>query len=178
LPVGQSVFTEFNTENLLTEVSYDFSDMERLNLEAGGRFYANPIAGQSTGRTVTPFFGASAGVSRYNDVSYTLDQRQLSYESVFEEDINEYYDLDTPGNNGFDLDNNPATPGMTRVDLYESQWVPAGSVNAGVEWQVTPKTALAFETGLRIEGARDYANGVKGDTNISVPLTLRGSFNF
>jgi hypothetical protein len=117
-------------------------------------------------------------MSRYNDVSYTLDQRQLSYESVFEEDTNEYYDLDTPGNSGFDLDNNPATPGVTRVDLYESQWVPAGSLNAGVEWQVTPKTALAFETGLRIEGARDYANGVKGDTNISVPLTLRGSFNF
>lgn len=177
--VGQPmVTTEFNTENLISEISYDFSDMERLNLEAGGRFYANPIAGQSTGRTVTPFFGASAGVSRYNDVSYTLDQRQLSYESVFEEDTNEYYDLDTPGNSGFDLDNNPATPGVTRVDLYESQWVPAGSLNAGVEWQVTPKTALAFETGLRIEGARDYANGVKGDTNISVPLTLRGSFNF
>lgn len=176
--VGQTTSSEFNTGNLISEISYDFSDMERLNLEAGGRFYTNPIAGQATGRTVTPFFGASAGVSRYNDVSYTLDQRQLSYESVFEEDINEYYDLDTPGNAGFDLDNNPATPGVTRVDLYESQWVPAGSLNAGVEWQVTPKTAFAFETGLRIEGARDYANGTKGDTNISVPLTLRGSFNF
>lgn len=176
--VGSSVATEFQSENIITEVSYDFSDMERLNLEAGGRFYTNPIAGQSTGQTVTPFFGVSAGVSRYNGVSYTLDQRQLSYESVFEEDVNEYYDLDTPGNNGFDLDANPATPNVTRVELYESQWVPAGSLNAGVEWQVTPKTAFALETGLRVEGARDYANGSKGDTNITVPLTLRGSFNF
>lgn len=176
--VGSTVSTEFNTENLITEVSYDFSDMERLNLEAGGRIYTDPIAGRATGRTVTPFFGASAGVSRYNGVSYTLDQRQLSYESVFEADANEYYDLDTPGNNGFDLDNNPATPGVTRVELYDSQWVPAGSLNAGIEWQVTSKTALAFETGLRVEGARDYSNGSKGDTNISVPLTLRGSFNF
>lgn len=176
--VGQTRSAEFDTENLITEVSYNFSDMERLNLEAGGRFYANPIAGQGTGRTVTPFIGASAGASRYNAVSYTLDQRQLSYESVFEEDTNEYYDLDTPGNLGFDLDNNPATPSVTRVDIYDSQWVPAGSLNAGIEWQVTPKTALAFETGVRIEGARDYSNGAKGDTNISVPMSLRGSFNF
>lgn len=178
LLVGETVATIFQTENLITDVSYDFSDMERLNLEAGGRFYAKPIAGQATGRTVTPFFGASAGMSRYNDVSYTLDQRQLSYASVFEQDENQYYDLDTPGNAGLDLDNNPATPAVTQVELYKSQWVPAGSLNAGVEWQVTPKTALALETGFRVEGARDYANGSKGDVNITVPLTLRGSFNF
>jgi len=51
-------------------------------------------------------------------------------------------------------------------------------LNAGMEWQVTPKTALALETGVRIEGARDYSNGERGDTNVVVPLTLRGSFNF
>ena len=65
-----------------------------------------------------------------------------------------------------------------RVELYDSQWVPSGQLNAGMEWQVTPKTALAFETGIRIEGARDYSNGVKGDTNIAIPMTIRGSYNF
>ena len=174
--VGTSVSTAFQTEQPITEISYDFTDMKRLDLEAGGRVYFNPIAGQSTGRTVTPFFGASAGASRYNSVSYTLDQRQLSYESVYEGDQPEYYDLDVP--QGFDLDDNPATPGVTRVDLYDAQWVPSGGVQAGVEWQVTPGTALAFETGVRVEGGRDYANGAKGSRRVSVPLTLRGSFNF
>ena len=143
--------------------------MERYDLEAGGRLYLNPIAGQSTGQTVTPFIGASAGASHYNGVSYTLDQRQLSYESVYESEDLFYYDVD----------DNPANAARaTRVDLYDSQWVPTGRLNAGVEWQVTPKTALAFETGVRFEGARDYSNGAKGDNNITVPVTLRGSFNF
>lgn len=173
--VGTSTGTVFNTEQLITEYSYDFSDMERIDLEAGGRLYFNPVAGQSTGRTVTPFVSASAGASRYNDVSFTIDQRQLSYSSVYNDPANEYYDLDVAG---YDLDANPATPTTRTVDLYESQWVPSGSLKAGVEWQVTPKTAFAFETGLRVEGARDYANGTKGDTNIAVPMTLRGSFNF
>ena len=67
---------------------------------------------------------------------------------------------------------------MSRVDLYDSQWVLSGGLQAGLEWQVTPGTALALETGLRVQGARDYSNGAKGDSRISVPLTLRGSFNF
>lgn len=173
--VGTTVGTAFRTGQTITEFSYDFSDMDRLDLEAGGRVYLNPVAGRSTGRTVTPFFGASAGASHYNDVSFTIDQRQLSYASVYEDETQSYYDLDLAG---YDLDADPVTPATRTVDLYESQWVPAGSLNAGVEWQVTPKTALAFETGLRIEGAREYSNGEKGATNISVPLRLRGSFNF
>lgn len=173
--VATTQSTAFQTGQTLTEYSYDFSDMERLDLEAGARLYLNPIAGQSTGRTVTPFLGASAGASRYNDVSFTVDQRQLSYESVYESETPNYYDLDIAG---YDLDADPATADTRRVDLYESQWVPSGRLSAGVEWQVTSATALAFETGLRIEGARDYANGAEGDTAISVPMTLRGSFNF
>ncbi|GLQ20688.1 hypothetical protein GCM10007854_16430 [Algimonas porphyrae] len=173
--VATSQATGFRTGQTLSEYSYDFSDMERLDLEAGGRFYLNPVAGQDTGRTVTPFLGASAGASRYNDASFTIDQRQLSYRSVYEAETPNSYDLDIAG---YDLDGNAATPPTRRVALYDAQWVPSGRLSAGVEWQVTPATALAFETGLRVEGARDYSNGAKGDTNISVPLTLRGSFNF
>lgn len=166
---------QFETEQQLATFSYDFSDMERVDLEAGGRLFFDPIGGQRTGQTVTPFVGASAGASRYNAVSYTIDQRQLAYDSLFQANEAFYYDVDALG---FDLDGDPATPLTDRVELYDSQWVPAGRLAAGVEWQVTPRTALAFETGLRVEGARDYANGEKGDTNVSVPVTLRGSFNF
>jgi len=56
--------------------------------------------------------------------------------------------------------------------------VPTGALNAGLEWQVTPKTALAFETGLRFEGGRDYTNGEKGDEQVAIPFTIRGSYNF
>ncbi|WP_298918016.1 hypothetical protein [uncultured Algimonas sp.] len=175
-PTGATTTVEFKPEQTISEVSYDFSDMERIDLQAGARLYLDPVAGRATGRTVTPFFGASAGASRYNAASYTLDQRQLGYRSVFEADAPFYYDLDVPG--GFDVDNDPATPGVARVDLYEAQWVPSGALNAGVEWQVTPKTALALETGVRVEGAREYTNGQSGDARVSIPLTLRGSFNF
>ena len=58
----------------------------------------------------------------------------------------------------------------------------------GAEWQLTPGFALAAETGVKIQGARDYADfvnaagetieGPSGDANISIPLTLRGSINF
>ncbi|MGB3456591.1 MAG: hypothetical protein WBG08_10055 [Litorimonas sp.] len=173
---GTSTNTAFITEQLISEISYDFSDLERLDLEAGGRFYTKPIAGTRTGQTITPFFGVSAGASHYNAASYTLDQRQLSYESPFEEEENEYYDLDVP--QGFDLDNDPLTPGVTRQDLYDAQWVLNGGLQAGVEWQVTPGTALALETGLKYQGGRDLSNGEKSDVRLSVPLTLRGSFNF
>lgn len=176
-PVGGPVSsTDYVTEQEFAAFSYDFSDMERYDLEAGGRIYLDPIAGRRSGQTVTPFFGASAGASHYNAVSYTIDQdRQLFYTSVFDGGEASYYDVDRPA---FDLDGDPATAATNRVDLYDSQWVPAGRLSAGVEWQVTSKTALALETGVRVEGARDYANGQKGDTNISVPLTLRGSLNF
>jgi hypothetical protein len=174
--VGTSVSTEFQTEQQIAEISYDFSDMKRLDLEVGGRVYLEPIAGVSTGRTITPFLGASAGATHYNAVSYSYDQRQLGYRSVYEDEENSYYDLDVPG--GYDIDNDPATPNVTRVDLYEAQWVPAGGLQAGMEWQLSPKTALAFETGVRVEGPRDYANGAKSSRRVSVPFTLRGSFNF
>jgi hypothetical protein len=164
--------TFFRPNTEVARVSYDFSDMKRLDLEAGGRVYFDPIAGQKTGQTVTPFVGAAAGASRFNSVSYKQDIEQLYYSSAIDitgtqasdEDLR-YYDLDNVGPQG-------------ATNLYDSQWVPTGRLAAGLEWQVTPKTALAFETGVRVEGARDYSNGAKGDTNVTVPFTLRGSFNF
>ena len=66
----------------------------------------------------------------------------------------------------------------TNVEVYDSQWVASGQLLGGVEWQVTPKTALAFEAGLRFEGERELVNGEDGDTRISIPFGIRGSYNF
>ena len=168
-PIGDPIVnTTFQPDQTtFATFGYDFSDMRRLDLEAGGRLYMNPIAGKSTGRTVTPFVGASAGASRYNEVTYKTNQQQLSYESVFE---------GTP--QLYEVTVNPAQGANATSQLYDAQWVPTGRLAVGAEWQVTPRTALAFETGLKIDGARDYSNGSGGDTNLSVPVTLRGSFNF
>jgi len=114
---------------------FEFSDVERIDLEVGARQYFNPILAKSTNASITPFVGISGGAARYNDQSVSVDQRH-------------------------------------------SQWVPTGTVTAGIEWQATPRTALAFETGLRYEGGREDVNELRGDDNISVPFTIRGSYNF
>jgi len=148
-------------------LSYDFSDLERYNLEAGARHYFNPILKGQTQRSITPFVGGAIGAAYYNAQSFSVGQSQLFLERAFESggDTLDYYNVPDPAS-------------AVQVELYDSQWVPTGQLNAGVEWQVTPKTALAFESGLRFEGARDYSNGEKGDTNIAIPFTVRGSYNF
>jgi len=166
IPNGPPIInTTFIPNQQIARFSYDFTDLERIDLEAGVRHYFNPIGKSHGYKTLTPFVSASAGASYLNAVSLDVSQEQLFYERAFE-------------SGGTTADFFSVTGPTTRVDLYDSQWVPSGQLNAGMEWQVTPKTALALETGVRIEGARDYSNGERGDTNVVVPLTLRGSFNF
>ena len=150
----------------IANFAYDFSDQRRVDLEVGGRHYFNPIIKDQGYKTLTPFVGASIGATYHNAVSLTVSQNQRFYERAFESggDVEDYYQV--------------SRPTTEQVPLYDSQWVPSGQLNAGVEWQVTPKTALAFESGLRIEGAREYSNGAKGDNNIAIPFTVRGSYNF
>ena len=163
-PVGAPIETITNGERgqVITDYTYDFTDMARVDLEVGGRHYFNPIVKDQGFRTLTPFIGGSAGVSHYNATSANVAQRQLQYREAFQ----------NTGTNPLYVTTN------SRVDLYDSQWIPSGQLNAGIEWQLTPKTAMAFETGVRIEGAREYSNGTKGSTNVAVPLTIRGSYNF
>ena len=146
---------------------YDYSDLRRYDLEVGARKYFNPVIRDNGHRTLTPFVGVSAGVSHVNSLSAKIGQEQLFYERAFEGYPNpeaiEFYDVPYPD---------------TVVDIYDSEWLPQGSLTAGMEWQVTPKTAIALETGVKYEKARDYVNGVSGDDNVSIPVTLRGSFNF
>lgn len=151
--------------------SYNFSDMERLDAEVGGRYYFNPIVKDQAHRTVTPFIGASAGIAHHNAQSLTVGQRQAFYQ--------ENYDAltGTPATD-YQLTTYSVPTAAAPTQVYDSGIVPKGSLTAGMEWQVTKGTALALETGLVYEGGRDYSNGAKGDSNLSVPLTLRGSFNF
>lgn len=148
----------------IASFAYSFDDLRRWDLEVGGRYYFNPIVKDQGYRTVTPFVSASVGAKHYNDLGYTVSQRQGFYEQIFDRSTDDpYYDV---------IRTDP------KVTLYESQWVPTGALQAGVEWQLTPSMAMAMETGLRFEGSREYANGTDGDENLSIPLTLRGSFNF
>ncbi len=156
----------FIPDEEIARFTADFSDMRRYDLEIGARHYFNSW-NKSTGlNTVTPFVGAAVGASHYNSVSYTTDQTQRFYEQAFN-------DPDGEDSQFYNIDGNE-----TQVALYDSQWVPSGQLNVGAEWQVTPRTGIAVETGVRIEGARNYLNDQKGDTNIAIPFTIRGSYNF
>lgn len=158
----------------IARFTYDFSDLRRYDIEVGARHYLKPIVKSEGFRTVTPFVGASVGASHLNAVDISVGQTQAFYQQSFEGATEDnFYDVPQPVNN-------------TRI--YDSQWVPQGQLNVGAEWQVTPRFALAAESGVRVQGAREYADftnaagdvvsGAKGDTNVSIPFTLRGSVNF
>jgi len=155
----------------IASLDYGFSDLRQFDLEVGARHYLSPIVKSQGYRTVTPFVGASVGVARVNAVDVDVTQSVTSFADAFGGAANpETFDVSS----------------STR--LYDSQWLPQGQLNVGAEWQVTPGFALAAETGLQFQGSRDFADfvdasgetisGESGDTNISVPLTLRGSVNF
>ena len=148
------------TVQTLATVDYAYSDMNRVDLEVGGRYYFSPL--HEKGLNVTPFVSAAVGASRHNAQSAEVTQTQLDYAN--------------PGNPMFEVRN----PGgvTTVVDIYDGQWVPTGNLRAGVEWQATPRAALAFESGVRFEGGREYVNGNDEDSSLAIPFTVRGSFNF
>lgn len=145
-----------------------FGDYNRYDFQIGGRRYFDSLV-RGTPKTISPFVGASVGASYYDDITYSYDMNQTNYAASF------------GGLDGTNPDNVSSTAldtSGTRETIYEGQWIPTGQLSAGIDWQVTSKTSLAFETGVKLEGARDYANGEKGDTNVIVPFTLRGSYNF
>lgn len=157
-----------NIENTAT-FEFDFNDLRRIDLEAGARHYFQPFKHAGLAK-VSPFVGASAGASHFNGTSFTVSQRQAFLRRSFE-------DQSTEGNMYEVIPNVYGPDGLT-VQVSDSQWVPRGAVNAGLEWQATPRTAVAFETGIAVEGGRKYTNGVREDENISIPFTIRGSYNF
>ena len=137
------------------QLGFDFSNLNRVDLEGGVRHYFNPIWADKTRTTITPFVSASGGASRINEQSVEVSIQGLT---------------GVPGN--IDI------PDTQDVILSESQWVPSATGLVGVEWQATPKTAIAFETGLRFEGRRDLIDGFETGRNLSIPVRIRGSYNF
>ena len=166
--VGSDTNTSFIPNVNIANYSYDFNNQQSIELEVGARHYFNPIGKSQGYKTLTPFIGASVGATHHKSVSFDIEQNQLFYQRAFEDGENDFFDV-IPAN---------VPGGTSRVNLFDSEWVPSGQLNAGMEWQVTPKTALAFETGVRFEGARENDNGDRGDDNIAIPVTIRGSYNF
>lgn len=168
--VGTSLGTIRNTTFVPNETvasfNYDFNEMKRFDVELGGRYYFNPIAQQKLSKTLTPFVSGSAGMAHYNEVTVTESQQQRFMQRAFEGTE------DNPTGDFYDIKyGSPET-------IYDAQWVPYGSLKAGLEYQLSPKTALALEAGLKYESGRDFSNGTDGDNNITVPVTIRGSYNF
>ncbi len=174
--LGTTRSVSFEPNQRIAEFSMNFSDVEQYDLEVGARRYLNPLVKSEGFRTVTPFVGASVGLSHVNAVdvtSTTTTQTQTFYDRAFEGEPETTFHVPTAG---------------TSTRLYDSQWLPQGQVNVGAEWQLTPGFALAAETGLKVQAAResvDFTNaageiisGRNGETNISIPVTLRGSINF
>lgn len=168
LPLGAPVgpITTFIPNEVVATFDYEFNDLERYDFEAGGRYYFNPILKNYVNRPITPFVAASGGAAHYSSTSVNEHQRQRFLGRAF--------DGTQVNTDGDFYDVNIGTP----TQIYDAQWVPYGAVKGGLEWQMTPKTALAFEAGVKYEGARDFSDGTKGDDIISVPVTIRGSYNF
>lgn len=170
LSTGQSTNFGFIPNVDVARFGFEFSDLERIDLEVGARHYLDPILKDATNASITPFIGGSVGAARYNSQSISVNQEQLFLERAFESGGATLEFFDALPNRGGVVVND--------VELFDAQWVPTGTVTAGVEWQATPRTAIAFETGVRFEGGRDDVNDVKGDDNIAIPFTIRGSYNF
>lgn len=168
---GTATAASFVPNQEIAQFHYAFSDMNRVDLEAGARHYLKPLVTSEGYRTVTPFVGASAGASHYNKVDVSISQRQRYYQRGFE--LGDADVTDTTPAQFYDIVEAP-----TSTRIFDNQWVPTGQLNVGAEWQVTPGAALALESGVRVEGGRKYANGNRADTNITIPVTLRGSVNF
>ncbi len=170
---GSNTVTRALRNAPIGQFSYDFSDLERIDLEVGARRYFRPILQSTAKRSITPFVGASVGAAHFNEITYKTETQLLElHDYVIDNEIR------------FGPVFNNDAPNI----LTNAQWVPTGQLNAGLEWQATPKTAIAFETGVKFEGAKTYSDqidvdgntiaGLKGDNNISIPFTIRGSYNF
>lgn len=163
--IGAPITTTLGFPNTpVARFSYDFNELERLDFEVGGRYFFDPMLPGYFDRTITPYIAASGGGAYYSETSVVESQDQRYLERAFLSGLADesYYQVGTG----------------TRTQIYDSQLVPYGSVKAGLEWQMTPKTAMAFEAGVKYEGGREFSNGASGDNNITVPIAIRGSYNF
>jgi len=81
---GTVTNTSFLPNREIARYAYDFTDMNRIDLEAGARHYLNPVVKSQGFKTLTPFIGASVGASHYNAVSFDVTQEQAFYQRAFQ----------------------------------------------------------------------------------------------
>lgn len=164
--VGAPVLTAVRiSDTLLASSQFEVSDLKRINLEVGGRYYFDDAFADHLRTPLNPYVAASAGAAHYDALSIKQEAERLI--------LSQY--MQSGGSTA-----NYVSAGSTgSEDFIKKGWVPTGSLTVGAEWQMSPSAALALETGLRFEGKRDYANSdAETGNNISVPLTLRGSIGF
>lgn len=156
---------QFNNVTVAS-TTVELSDRRRSAAEIGGRYYFGHAFPNHLERPLTPYISAKVGAAYHNalEAEQTLSRLYLE----------EYY---TSGGATATYENVLAVQAAP-VEIIEEGWVPTGGLHVGAEWQITPKAALAFETGVNIEGGRDLTAGGKTNNHISVPFTLRGSIGF
>jgi len=164
--VGAPIVTAVRiSDTLLASSQFEVSDLKRINLEVGGRYYFDDAFADHLRTPLNPYVAASAGAAHYDALSIKQEAERLI--------LSQY--MQSGGSTA-----NYVSAGSTgSEDFIKKGWVPTGSLTVGAEWQMSPSAALALETGLRFEGKRDYVNSdAETGNNISVPLTLRGSIGF
>ena len=162
--------TPFNTlfpDVDVATVTLTANDLQRTNLEVGGRYYFKDAFSNHLERPLTPFVSAAAGASHYNALEVGAQARELL--------LTDYFENALTGAATSNFSNERSASAQT---VLEEGWVPTGALTVGAEWQVTPKSSLSLETGVRFEGARDVTGGGETDSFIAIPLTLRGSIGF
>lgn len=157
------VANTFIPDVVVARTSVTTNDLRRGNFELGGRYYFKDAFTNHLERPLTPYVSASAGASHYNALEVSQQTEELLMGAYFDDPSDPQYSREARA---------------STVEILKEGWVPTGAVTVGAEWQVTPKAALAFETGLRYEGARENAAGGDTDDNFAIPLTIRGSIGF
>ena len=178
----------------IASYDFDYSDRRQLDLEVGGRYYFDYMKDRGLDR-VRPFVSAAGGATMLNEQNINISQTQANYQGAFD---NSALVPPSEATQGTLYSVVPAQLGgqEATVRLYDEQWIPSGRLNAGVEWQASPRMSLAFETGVEVRGGLRYTDneitsfddngdafttveeGERGDTDIAIPFTVRGSFNF
>lgn len=149
-------------DTVFARTEFEANDMQRAALEVGGRYYFPDAFASYLERPLSPYIAVSAGGAHYNELQVKQSTTSLLIDELF-----------TSGTTSFEK--NESVGPQT---ILESGWVPTGALTVGAEWQITPQAALAFETGVKFEGGRDMTAGGSSESNIAIPLTLRGSIGF
>lgn len=166
-PIGNTQFSASAIPNIeIARFRLDLDPFERIGFEVGLRQYFSPILASDNSQAVSPFVSLSGQAQYYSPTTFDIIQSQLFYTTA-------YNSLGATQNYYFV--NRDQTD---RTLLYDGQWTYGGALNAGIEWQASASFALALETGIQYERGRKYANGARQKDNLTIPVTLRASYNF